>query len=310
MEYKLSKFAATAIAVGALFLSGCGGGGGSDAPPANTGTTESTAFYVDSAVQGITVTCGNESGKKVSVTDENGMFYFEGGAAGVACSFTIGDIVLGGAIGVVEGQTIIEDDIDVARFLQSMDMDGDASNGIQIAENTADILAANGINTLPRGDTELADSVAAMQSSNPSYQGRYVDTAEAQAHLQETLAYYGQPAQPQPTPTPDPGTPPDNPNPTQPDEPNPNPNPQQPAQPDQPQQPDNPNPGNSQPDSGGPGSGPEPVPLQPTIPPGGPDPDNPDDPVAPPPEGPPGDPVEPGPPPPGPNDPGQHDRDL
>jgi len=208
-----------------LTMSGCGGGGGSSSASQQAAT--GTAFYVDSAVEGVTVTCGNT----VSVTDENGMFTFE---AGRECRFTIGGILLRVENELYQDKVIVEDSIKTAQFLQSMDSDGNPDNGIKIMNQTGDVMVQYGISQVPDNDEELADAVEAMESSASGYYGSYVGGQEAENHLEKTKSqYYGEePAQPQ-----QPSSPQQPQQPQQPEQPQ---EPQQPSSPQKPQQPSSP----------------------------------------------------------------------
>lgn len=93
-------------------------------------------LFLDSAVGGIHYQSGNLSG----ITDPQGKFEFEPKAT---VQFVIGDIVLGTAtaqavmtpVNLVSGATSAEHPtvLNLARFLQTLDDDGDPSNGITIS---------------------------------------------------------------------------------------------------------------------------------------------------------------------------------
>jgi len=154
-----------------LTLSGCGSS--SSAP------TTGTAFYIDSAVEGVTVTCGST----VSTTDSLGRFTY---VSGEVCSFKLGDILLREKGGITEGEKVFENNIQVAQFLQSLDVDNNPSNGITISAEVLEILANNGIVTLPQSDAELASIVQLLQADGVSFGGEYVTEDEARVHLDET----------------------------------------------------------------------------------------------------------------------------
>jgi len=162
-----------------LLLNACGGSSGGTASAVSTGT----AFYVDSAVQGCTVTCGST----VSTTDMNGQFTYE---EGKECIFTIGDIELRRENGLYQGKVIVEDQLKTAQFLQSMDWDGNPNNGIKIDPRTADVMAQNDIHQVPTNDQDLADACADMEDANISYMGSYVSWQDAQDHMDDTMEWY------------------------------------------------------------------------------------------------------------------------
>ena len=167
MKKVLSKIC---LSLPAFVLIGCGGGGSS---------TEGTAFYVDAAVEGVTVTCGD----KVSLTDTTGAFTY---VEGQVCSFTIGDVVLRQTSGMTEGSVVFEDNLPVAQFLQSLDRDNNPSNGISVSAEVIEVLKNNGITELPKDEAELEAIVNILQEKGTAYFGNSVSKAEAQEHLNQT----------------------------------------------------------------------------------------------------------------------------
>jgi len=179
----------TILSSSLLLLSACGGGSSSTSystpsiptpPPSNqTMPTTGTAFYVDSAVEGVEVICGNT----VSTTDVRGAFTYEDGKD---CQFKIGNVVIHQETALYDGKVIIEDDLKTAQFLQSMDYDGDANNGIKIHNQTGEVLAQHNIHSVPTDDDTLANAVVGMQNSHTGYHGDFVHQNEAQEHLNNT----------------------------------------------------------------------------------------------------------------------------
>ncbi len=155
------------------------------APLIEESISTGTGYYIDSAVDGISYSCGLSEG----VTDKNGKFTFE---VGEDCTFSINDIILR----VIEsdylsdGKKIIEDDIKVAQFLQSLDNDGDASNGITITKEVIEVLSQNGMVKLPENETELKATIKLLDDAKDSgdleYKGKFVNQSDAQAHIDET----------------------------------------------------------------------------------------------------------------------------
>ena len=159
-------------------LSGCGSSDNSD-----TTTTQQTApkaYYLDSAVEGVSYECGNKSG----VTDSDGGFYFE---KGQDCRFSVGGISLKNipAEDLAEEKKFIEDNATIAAFLQTLDVDGDADNGIQIDKEVLTSIKQNGINKIPSTQAELTDMWSALKQ-NEKYKGRLVDQESAMLHVEET----------------------------------------------------------------------------------------------------------------------------
>ena len=176
-----------------LALSGCGSSGNNTTTPPVAPTT-GTAIYVDSAVQGVSVTCGSTT----SVTDVNGRFTYEDGKD---CQFSVGSIPLRTESGLYQDKIVIEDNIQTAQYLQSMDYDGDPSNGIMMHEQTASVMTQQNLTHVPANDQELAEAVTAMEHADMGYQGRFVHEQEAQEHLNDTKQKYpgaGQPGSGQP----------------------------------------------------------------------------------------------------------------
>ena len=172
---KSKRVALWSLALIGMLFSGCGGGGGSAA----TGT----GYYVDEPIENVSFTCGGQSG----VTGSDGSFTFE---IGKSCSFRVGDILLRevDADSLIDGGTIIEDNVDAARFLLSIDEDGDSSNGIQLPKDLAQILREQNRTAIPNGD-ELIDFVDELGSKIDGFQGRVIPTEDVIAHIDETREY-------------------------------------------------------------------------------------------------------------------------
>lgn len=128
-KLQLHKFA-TIFALALVSLVGCGGGSG--------GTSTKTGYFIDSAVEGLEYTSGSTTG----MTGADGSFKYE---EGKPVTFKIGSMVLGSVtvtnnrvfpVDLVSGAT---DETHpkvslMAQILQTLDSDGDASNGITITE--------------------------------------------------------------------------------------------------------------------------------------------------------------------------------
>ncbi|SFV50821.1 hypothetical protein MNB_SV-9-1207 [hydrothermal vent metagenome] len=168
------------LGISSLTLVGCGGSSSSNTtgniPVAPMG---GTAFYVDSEVEGVDVICGSIK----SVTDVNGMFRYEDGKD---CQFSIGGVPLRTDSGLYQDKVIIEDNIQTAQYLQSMDYDGNPNNGISIHNQTANVMTQNGVTHVPRNDQELAENVVMMENSNSGYHGHFVNKQDAENHVHNT----------------------------------------------------------------------------------------------------------------------------
>jgi len=169
----------SSLALGAIWaLNACGGGSSSVA----TGD----AYYLDSAVAGVNYKCGSVEG----ITDKDGKFTFE---EGQSCTFYLGDVKLRemDASVLEDGKKIVEEDVQVATILQSLDVDGNPDNGIEltaeVVEAFSNALQAAETATLPQTATELAAVVATIESNETiEYAGHVVTQEEATAHLETT----------------------------------------------------------------------------------------------------------------------------
>ena len=160
-----------------LIAAGCGGGGSSG--------KSGKAYYVDAAVSGINYECGSHKG----VTDSDGGFVFE---SGKGCSLYIGDAKLRDidSSELADGKKILETDVKRAQLLQTLDNDGNPSNGITItpavAKSVSKHLGQNGAIAVPTSQGDLDLLHAEIQNEAPEYGGRSVTENEAHQHLAET----------------------------------------------------------------------------------------------------------------------------
>ena len=144
-----------------------------------------TGHYVDSAVKGVTYDCGNQHG----VTDDNGTFTFEDGQK---CIFTLGNIVLRelDPKELEDKMVVVENNIDNARLLQTLDNDGDADNGIEITQNVLNTVTQSGQSIVPVGDDELGSFFQNIEGAE-GYSGAMVTIEDAQSHLSQTIQSLG-----------------------------------------------------------------------------------------------------------------------
>jgi len=150
VDGKILKFSILAIAT--LTFIGCGGGGGKGVD-STVSNTAGTGYYNDSPVEGLTCV----SGSTTSVTDKNGTFRYEEGKDTIC---KVGDI----ALPTIPAGTLSDDvkyyqlplsEADAGMFLQSLDSDGDPSNGITIEKDTIEALKANKIKQIPNSDNGI-----------------------------------------------------------------------------------------------------------------------------------------------------------
>jgi len=175
---KLNLLGLSVVTIG--LLSGCGSSN-TDENAVETGT----GYYVDSAVQGVNYKCGKKSG----TTDTDGKFTFE---VGQDCSFSLAGVPLRTtkADELKDGVKVLENNEDVAQFLQSIDNDHNASNGIQIQPEILDVLTQaladhNSTGKVPT-DRELDGIVTRVRDDIPTFNGRVKTPEEARTHLLDT----------------------------------------------------------------------------------------------------------------------------
>jgi para-nitrobenzyl esterase len=196
MKKRSLTLALAAAAVAAI--TGCGGDGG-------ISSTAFTGALVDDGVQGVTYFCGGKTG----VTEENG--YFDCTTAPV--SFSLGTITLGTIDAITSDYLVFPQDIvgvdrndtidgskqpehtivtNMAILLQSLDIDGNLTNGINITQDTVDLL--NGLpphNIADYSVSEMEDLVtqvvADAKSAGFGSLMDVVDAATALANLALTV---------------------------------------------------------------------------------------------------------------------------
>ena len=196
----MNRLTIGSIVTATLLLVGCGSDGNSSSSksslidsstPATSGVENPVVaqkigkgYYVDSAIEGVTYLCGSESG----ITDENGTFNFE---IGSDCNFTIGGVNLRdiNASLLEDNITVLEINETVAQLLQTLDSDGDASNGIQIPKSAESVVKE----TLPSLSDLNQDLLEAVHSRlteehSEEYNGTVVDKNQTVAHLNATKA--------------------------------------------------------------------------------------------------------------------------
>ena len=195
----MSRLTIGSIITATLLIVGCGNNGGSSTPttsslsdsstPSNSSEANSVAqkigkgYYVDSAVEGVDYQCDNQKG----TTDENGTFTFKSGSD---CNFTLGGIKLRDINGSLleDNITILETNETVAQLLQTLDSDGNASNGIQISKGVGKVIRE----TLPSLSDLNQDLLEAihdrLKSELKEYHGKVVDRNQTIEHLNRTKA--------------------------------------------------------------------------------------------------------------------------
>ncbi|MEZ8822913.1 hypothetical protein AB6E04_01045 [Vibrio amylolyticus] len=183
------KFKTLVALSGAIILAGCNGSSSS------TSATAQTGQFIDAAVANINYATETLSG----VTDANGNYLYE---AGETVTFSIGSITFPPVLasGVVTPLDIAnsndtEDDqvINIIRFLQTLDTDGDPSNGITISNDAKDAATVDidfdvSKSVFESNSTVLGVIASGGQDSAPS---ALVSEASALSHFESTLQTAG-----------------------------------------------------------------------------------------------------------------------
>lgn len=186
-----------ALLASSLFaLAACGGGGSSSDTKAPVKPLEppetAQGVFLDSPVEGL----GYSSGELSGVTDSGGVFQYE---VGKPVTFSIGGIVIGTAngAGIITPLDLVASAsdtsnsvvINIARFLQTLDDDGDPGNGITVSE-TARAVAENEAINFNQTVTAFEDdgNVQSVVGTLTSGARMLITAAAAKAHLDATLA--------------------------------------------------------------------------------------------------------------------------
>jgi len=204
----MKKVIATSIITATLLFVGCGGGSSSSSDdttnssladvvatptpiPTNVAVPDRVigkGYYVDSAVEGVEYDCGEKHG----ITDENGTFEFD---TDMGCEFRLGELKLRelNLMALEDNVTVLEDNITVAQLLQTLDADGDASNGIQLLDGVDEVVSETITSLEDLEDTNDTDLLEALHSAleeryGDEYNGTVVDINQTIQHLNETRA--------------------------------------------------------------------------------------------------------------------------
>jgi len=183
---EMYKISLTLIVV--MLLSACGSSGGG-------GSGDKQGVFLDAAVEGIRFVTNSRSG----TTDANGGFTYQ---QGETISFYVGDILLGSTtaqatitpVDMVAGASDETNPqvTNIVRFLLTLDLDGNFTNGITINSAVISAAASQSIDfSLSIAAFENDSSVlAVVDFLTQGFQGgarSLVSTANAQAHFRDTL---------------------------------------------------------------------------------------------------------------------------
>jgi hypothetical protein len=203
----IMKRSAIAVVVAAIMLSACGGDGddsspgGTNNPPPGSGNpgggnnnppppTPSTGVFIDSAVAGIHYETETQSGE----TDEDGRFNY---LPGETVTFSLGGITLPAvqASDTVTPLMVFETNdftdqrvVNLGRLLQSLDDDGDLTNGIQITAEAR--TAAQGLTIdfdVPSATFEADANITNLLSAGGG-SVTLVSAEDAVSHMQDSLS--------------------------------------------------------------------------------------------------------------------------
>ncbi len=176
-----------------LLLFACGGGGGGNTPITNT---QQQGLFVDSLVSGLRYETPSISG----FTDNLGKFNYQ---SGETIGFYVGDILIGETLGqaiitpieLVSG-AIDENNIQVQNivmFLQSIDEDGNESNGITITSNATNAASGQSIDfSLAQGIFETNGAIQILVSNITSSNGQarsMITRAQAKNSFRNNLLF-------------------------------------------------------------------------------------------------------------------------
>ncbi|NOR41921.1 MAG: hypothetical protein GQ572_01200 [Gammaproteobacteria bacterium] len=177
-----------------LFIAACGGGG-NDGPI----DTVRQGLFIDSPVEGITYKTATQSGR----TDSAGTFSYKDGET---ITFSLGEIILGDAMAraTITPIDLVQGAVDemhptvtnICRFLQSLDLDNNLDNGIEISQEIIDWIQGQNIDfTKSVQEFGLLSSVTGLFDSLNNA-GVFSDgnlrglrnAIQAQAHIRESIA--------------------------------------------------------------------------------------------------------------------------
>ena len=167
--------------IASIVIVGCGGGGstiesGSTDKPTPTTSKKLTGYYIDSAIIGASYNCETTNG----VTNSSGKFEFENGHG---CKFYLNKKLLRSVESskLFDGVYILEDNNKTASVLQTMDLDGNASNGIQILPDATQCLDAS------IDDVNNSALKVCLENNVTNYSGHEVNETEAREHIEQTI---------------------------------------------------------------------------------------------------------------------------
>ncbi len=186
---KIKNISGITISLCAILLAGCGSSDGDS----NESST-STGTFIDAAVTNINYETETHSG----VTDDEGQFNYE---TGETVTFSIGNITFPSvtASGTITPLTLANTDdvenqtvINISRFLQTIDSDGDPSNGISISDDLKNANSTNGDTIDFTVDSDTFESSTLVQAViSDAGADELVSESSALTHLESSLTDEG-----------------------------------------------------------------------------------------------------------------------
>lgn len=164
----------------------------------NSSSTPAAGYngkLIDSPVEGVSYVCGTKSG----TTAADGSFGVC--PAGSTVTFSIGELTLGDSaatgdniffitdiVGVARDATDNEEVLKIAVLLQSLDRDGDPTNGIDVPAEAAEEVPDGTITDLTTQEVEAAASDVVVALVATYTEMATVDATEAEANLADSLS--------------------------------------------------------------------------------------------------------------------------
>jgi len=175
-----------------LAISACGGSSGNSNDSDSTSLL--TGVFLDSAVSGISYTTESQSG----ITNTAGEFRY---VAGETLTLSIGNLPLPSVLAMDSLSPLdlfntndVSDIrvVNLSRLLQSLDVDGDPSNGIEISESVSAATTSTSIDFSQDQETfENNVDVINLVANSGSSNAVLITADDAILHLQNTLATVG-----------------------------------------------------------------------------------------------------------------------
>jgi hypothetical protein len=183
-----------------LLLNGCGGdsGGGDDddAGDDEVSSQSQQGVFIDAPVAGISY----ETGGEIRITDEDGRFNY---VPGVEVAFLIGGIQLGTAEGnnVITPIDLVAEAndadhptvINILRFIQTLDDDGNPDNGITITAVVRDMAGGRSVNFAQsvadfESDSNVISALDELTAASAAGARTLVAESDAVSHFETSLA--------------------------------------------------------------------------------------------------------------------------